>query len=216
MTVEAGSIYQSSESGNFEVIEYINYSNVKVRFLSTGFIKTASKRQVLNGNIKDPMHKRVYGIGFIGIGNQNRSSKGISNQIYNSWYGMLTRCYSKKYLIKKPTYIGCSVCGEWHNFQVFANWFNENYPKDGGRYELDKDIKVDGNKIYSPLTCMFVTQQENTEKARAKNYIFTSPLGDDVIIYNLRKFCKENDLSDSKMCSVHNGKRPSHKGWTKG
>jgi len=28
-------------------------------------------------------------------------------------------------------------------------------------YQLDKDIKVQGNKLYSPDTCLFVTQEQN-------------------------------------------------------
>lgn len=61
-----------------------------------------------------------------------------------------------------PTYKGCTVCDEWHNFQVFAKWYDENYYLlDDQRTELDKDILIKGNKTYSPETCVFVPQRIN-------------------------------------------------------
>ncbi|ALY07069.1 hypothetical protein VmeM32_00078 [Vibrio phage vB_VmeM-32] len=76
---------------------------------------------------------------------------------------MLGRCYDSKIQEKQPTYIDCSVCDEWHYFQNFATWYYDNYPKDGisEKYQLDKDLKVNGNKIYSPETCLFVSHAVN-------------------------------------------------------
>lgn len=75
---------------------------------------------------------------------------------------MIQRCYSEKALIKFPNYRGCTVCEEWHNFQVFGKWFDENYYKVGNeRIHLDKDILHKGNKIYSPNTCIFAPERIN-------------------------------------------------------
>lgn len=74
------------------------------------------------------------------------------------WKGMLGRCYSEKHQSKRPTYIGCSVCEEWLLFSNFKKWFDENYTPG---YELDKDILVEGNKVYSPDTCRFVPKYIN-------------------------------------------------------
>ena len=111
-----------------------------------------------------------------------------------------------------PTYIGCTVCIEWNNFQNFAGWFNENYIEG---YDLDKDIKVNGNKVYSPVTCLIVTPKENTIKARAKSYRLTSPEGDIIDIYNMAEFCRDNSLCKANMSAVHRGCINQHKGWTK-
>lgn len=73
--------------------------------------------------------------------------------VYKTWTSMIRRCYSDKYHKLKPTYIGCSVCEEWRFFSKFESWFHENFKKG---YVLDKDILVQGNKIYSPNTCCFV------------------------------------------------------------
>lgn len=71
----------------------------------------------------------------------------------------MVRCYSEEYLSRFPTYIGCSVCEEWRYFSKFKQWFDEHYV-DG--WDLDKDILVKGNKVYSPQTCCFVPNEINT------------------------------------------------------
>jgi hypothetical protein len=81
---------------------------------------------------------------------------------YAKWRGMLYRCYSKLSVEKQPTYIGCTVCDEWLDFQNFAEWFHNHYPKDGKIYEIDKDIKVPLNKVYSPEACIFVDDKVNS------------------------------------------------------
>lgn len=52
-------------------------------------------------------------------------------------------------------------------------------------------------------------------KAIMKTYHFLNPSGQSIIIQNMKKFCKENDLTSSTMFKVNNGTRNHHKGWTK-
>lgn len=75
---------------------------------------------------------------------------------------MMERCYSDKYHEYQPTYKDCHVCDEWHNFQSFADWFEDNYPKCGGDYQIDKDFKVMRNKTYSPDNCLFLSRKVNS------------------------------------------------------
>jgi hypothetical protein len=104
------------------------------------------------------MMKKVYNVGvndYVGL----VTSNGVKIRSYSTWKSMLMRCYSDKYQIKHPAYIGCIVCAEWLYFSNFKRWFDKNYI-DG--YELDKDIVGGkGNKIYSPETCCFVPQEIN-------------------------------------------------------
>ena len=79
--------------------------------------------------------------------------KESESKAYKKWVSMLERCYSQKFKSKKPTYKNCITCDEWLIFSNFKQWFENNYI-DG--YELDKDILVLGNKVYSPETCCFV------------------------------------------------------------
>lgn len=90
------------------------------------------------------------------IGSISLNSHHIKS--YMSWKNMLIRCYSAKYQINKPTYIGCSVCDEWLYFTNFKKWHDANY-KEG--FELDKDILFQGNKIYSPANCCFIPNYLN-------------------------------------------------------
>lgn len=100
--------------------------------------------------------KKIFGIGI------DDSTSSSNQTAHYKWYRMLERCYSERYLAKKPTYRGCCVCDEWLTFSNFEKWFSD--PDNGycERYHLDKDILVKGNKIYSPNTCCFVPQEINS------------------------------------------------------
>lgn len=215
--ISVGSIHQTKNYGSFKVIDYVNCNNVKVKFIETGYEKVTRSDKIRIGAIKDPMRKIVCGIGFTGIGDYRASENGKHSKKYICWRNMIYRCYdnSEHNKSKNPTYKGCTVCDEWHNFQNFAKWYDDNYPTDGCDYHLDKDIKINGNRVYSPHSCMFVTKAENTIKASAKSYEFISPIGDYVKIYNMRKFCLDHNLEDKNMSAVWLGKRKSCKGWRK-
>ena len=77
---------------------------------------------------------------------------------YRAWGSMLERCYSAKYQERHSTYIGCTVSDEWLTFSVFKAWMETQNWEDK---QLDKDLLLEGNKIYSPETCVFVTQMVN-------------------------------------------------------
>jgi hypothetical protein len=77
---------------------------------------------------------------------------------YNAWSSMKQRCYDDKLHEKHPSYKDCSICEEWLDFQNFAKWFNQNYIEG---YQLDKDLLIPGNKLYSPNTCCFIPQEIN-------------------------------------------------------
>lgn len=74
--------------------------------------------------------------------------------IYESWKNMLDRCYNPDYHAKHPTYTGCSVVKEWLRFSAYSLWMTS---QDWAGKALDKDILNQGNKIYGPDTCLFVT-----------------------------------------------------------
>lgn len=84
--------------------------------------------------------------------------KDIVCPYYQTWKSMLVRCYNTTCQTRQPTYIGCSVCSEWHTFSVFKAWMET---QDWQNNQLDKDILVKGNKIYSPDTCIFVSRRVN-------------------------------------------------------
>lgn len=92
---------------------------------------------------------------------------------YVCWKHMLSRCYTNGY----KTYVGVTVCEEWLIFSNFRKWWVSN-SVDG--WELDKDLLVVGNKIYSPKTCLFVPPWLNSflndrRSVRSKHGIGVTP-----------------------------------------
>lgn len=210
--MQVGTIHKTNNSGFIVVVEYKSAKNVVVEFIKTKSIKKTRAEHIRDGLVKDQHYPSVHGFGFVGCGDYEPVKNGVISKAYSTWASMLQRCYDEKYHAKKPTYKNCTVCEEWHNYQNFAAWFDVNYIEG---FQLDKDIKVDGNRVYSPGTCLFVSHKDNMIKAAARSYIFISPIGKVVNIYNLAKFCRENNLNPGCMGYVNRGVNSHHKGWTR-
>lgn len=115
------------------------------------------------GEVKNPYDKTVMGVGYLGVGNHKTGvMKGKPNPIYDVWKDMLARCYREKVRHLHPAYYGkCTVCEEWLNFQVFAEWYVKHWYKVNERLHLDKDIINPKSKLYSHDTCLLVPQRIN-------------------------------------------------------
>lgn len=164
-----GEKYITNEGYTVEIIEYFNAHNCTIQFEDKNTIKNLAFYQIRTGQIKNIFHKSVFGKGFRGKG-----SYKIGGKKYSTWIQLLRRCYDEKYQEKQPTYKDVVVCEEWHNFQNFAKWFEENYIEG---FHLDKDILFKGNKIYSPETCAFVPQEINSLFTNRGNYRGIFPIG---------------------------------------
>jgi len=77
---------------------------------------------------------------------------------YKRWHSMIKRCYSKDLHDRAPTYKDCSVCDEWLSFMSFRGWMEK---QDWKGKHLDKDLLVQGNRVYSPWSCVFVSCEVN-------------------------------------------------------
>ena len=77
----------------------------------------------------------------------------IKDPAYRAWVNMLTRAYDPKYHARYQTYVGVTVCKEWHSFSAFRAWWLDNY-REG--WHLDKDLMVVGNREYGPDACVYV------------------------------------------------------------
>lgn len=157
-----GEKFTTQHCGDVIVCEYKNTKNITVVFVDTGTTLKTTKR-VLTGSdrprLRDPLAKSVFGVGCIGVGQHKAHDGPADTKAFSIWRAMLRRCY---YEPERTAWRdGCTVADEWLNFQTFAEWFEKNCPRDGGRYQLDKDLTIPGNKRYSPGACRFVTQQEN-------------------------------------------------------
>lgn len=154
-----GVIGLNNNGRKMKIIKNRNNGCVDVEF-DNGYIKRNVRKWCFdNGKVKNPYDATVYDVGFEGIGKFKLTS---NKRMYKTWQSMLQRCYDNKLHDRLLTYKDCIVCDEWHNFQNFAKWYEENYYKvDGERMALDKDILIKGNKVYSPDTCIFVPNKIN-------------------------------------------------------
>ena len=95
----------------------------------------------------------------IGYVNGKQKQKRVwACPFYITWSGMLKRCYSSKLHERRPTYIGCSVSDDWLTFSNFRSWM---MTQDWQDKHLDKDLLIEGNKVYGPDTCVFVSRMVN-------------------------------------------------------
>ncbi len=210
--MKKGFVHETKFNGSVEIVKYHSWDSVLVRFIDTGHESTFRSSDIRNGNAKDYFRPSVMGIGFIGVGNY--TSKSHKGRSYKLWLGMFTRCYSDSYHKRFPTYKEYTVHPDWHNFQNFAKWYEDNHPSDGERYHLDKDIKIKGNKVYSPTSCQFSTVEDNVRAANSRSYTVVSPSGVVTDVFSMRDFCIKNNLAQQNMSKVVNGERNSCKGWT--
>ena len=104
-------------------------------------------------------HRGLCGVGYSGCNDVDYTSTS-----YYKWKNMVQRCYDKKVHKKyKPEYKDKSVCKEWLNYSNFKIWFDEHYvPCKNNQTDLDKDLLVQGNKVYSPETCVLLLHYQNT------------------------------------------------------
>lgn len=114
------------------------------------------KLTILN-NMKNK--KLIYDTGVNDIG-LTRDINYKRTKWYNTWKGMIGRCYDSKIQLKQPTYIGCTICDEWKLASNFKLWFDKQVIAHDS--ELDKDILFHGNNIYSANTCRFIPKCLNT------------------------------------------------------
>lgn len=154
MKLEVGQRIQTN-TGEIEVIN-IDRQNITVRY-DDGYEVVALKGNVIKGSVKNPFAKTVYGVGYCGIGKY----KMHGQLAYSKWRGILHRCYDEQYAIDHPTYTDVYCCDEWHNYQNFAEWAHRQIGFAVRGFDLDKDVLVRGNKVYSPETCVFVPQELN-------------------------------------------------------
>ena len=142
------------------IIYYRNSHDITVFFKDTKTTKRCAYKEFKKGSIKDNFYPSVFGIGYIGDTTVSEGNKVVKRS-YKVWEEILKRCYA--YSEQNPTYKDCTICDEWLCYANFEKWYNENYYEiPNEKMQLDKDILIKGNKIYSPQTCVFVPHRINT------------------------------------------------------
>ena len=155
-----GNVYKSTSSGDFKVLKYNNARDVEIQFLKTGFETVARLNNVRNGNVKDPYSPSVHGVGITGTKYPVTVDDVITKE-YVLWMDMLKRCYSDSSKKKHPTYEGCEVSDNFKSYEYFYEWCQNQIGFGVEGWQLDKDLLVKGNKIYSESTCVFIPSEIN-------------------------------------------------------
>jgi hypothetical protein len=98
--------------------------------------------------------------------NFTRYKHGLSRTTaYSRWAGMMSRCYKETDLeYKNYGGRGIRVCEDWHNVQIFYNWFSENYLEG---MTIDR-INTDGN--YEESNCRFISCKEQSRNRRNNTF----------------------------------------------
>lgn len=174
-----GEIGISSDGYEIKIVEYNETRDIIIEFQDEHKARTRGNyQQFQKGAFKNPYHRSVCGVGYLGEGEYKVGKDGKHTSAYKVWIKMLQRCYDAYYINKRPTYIDCYVCEKWHNFQNFAKWFYKNYYEiEGQQMHLDKDILYKGNKIYSPNTCVFVPERINALFTKGNKIRGIYPIG---------------------------------------
>jgi len=156
--------FDSTNGGRCVIIERVSSKNITIKFIESGYITTTTSARISTGHVKDLTLPTVCGVGYSNDGLYSRfdiiDGKKIQNKCYVSWSSMIRRCYDENQRHKNIAYVNCSVCDEWLYFQNYADFYH-NYPYKEGDWQLDKDILVKGNNIYSDNFCCFVPQEIN-------------------------------------------------------
>ena len=157
-----------------KIIKYKSDKHIDVQF-SDGHISTNKTYRVFKrGGLASPYFKNVVNNGYYGVGKYNTIEH---KKYYTIWNNMIKRCYNDETIKNHPTYKECYICDTWLNFQNFAKWYEENEWDCDGRMEVDKDILVKGNKVYSPETCIISDKFINTLFTKSNKTRGEYPIG---------------------------------------
>ena len=110
--------------------------------------------------VKDLYTPSVYGVGVVGA-KYSIKVNGVNTKEYNLWTSMLKRCYSDNSKKKRPTYEGCEVSDNFKYYEYFYDWCHSQVGFGNIGFELDKDLLIKGNKVYSENTCVFIPSDIN-------------------------------------------------------
>lgn len=152
----------TNEGYEVKIIDYKDRHTVTIEIQDEYKYKTVTTMQnIRKGQIKNPYKRTVYDVGYYGVGRYKARVNNKKTLHYIKWFSMFNRCYNPKYHERQPRYKDCIVDERFRNFQDFSKWMDENWYEYDEMLELDKDLLLEGNKIYSPDKCCFIPKEIN-------------------------------------------------------
>ena len=169
-----GGIYETNNSGEIEILEIVNSRKVLIRFMDTGFEKFTDSRLIRKGIVKDNSSS-YHGCG----ANLDVAGKteGVASKAYKLWCSMMDRCYSTTTHKRRPRYSVCEVSGYFKTFSNFRDWCDKQTSFGVDGFDLDKDLIIKGNSVYSEHTCCFLPQEINKSLQKTNKLRGDLPIG---------------------------------------
>lgn len=103
--------------------------------------------------------------------------------IKNLWYSIYKRCYKTSQ--RDKTYIGCTMSENFKDYTYFMQWCQAqvgfgNKDNNHSNWQIDKDLLIKGNKVYSEDVCVFVPRRINSLVVSCNSKRGVFPIG----VYN--------------------------------
>lgn len=169
--IKVGQIYTNLQGYDFEIIERVDSSKVKVKFLTEIPYETwCYGTNISKGTIHYPFAPTVAGHGILGL-----FPVDVQSYEYKSWSGMLKRVYEPRNERAAINYGDCSVSESWLWFENFHKWASRQIYKAG--WHLDKDLLVPGNRVYHEDGCIYLPREINAFLTDRANERGPYPLG---------------------------------------
>jgi hypothetical protein len=164
--------------------------------------------------------KPIYGVGINDAKYRTQKQEMVNGKrtttwvcpFYKAWMSMLTRCYSQRFHERQPTYAGCHIHPDWKYFSAFSSWMQS---QKWQGMELDKDILVPGNKLYSPDTCVFISGAINAFVSDRSRYRGAHPIGS-TFHKQSKKFlasCNNPETGIKEYLGVYGFASVAHEAW---
>lgn len=207
MSKYVGQVMKNNQGKDFKIVEFLGKKIYRVQFVETGSIREVNIDNAKKGKCRDYFAKNA-------LGSHTGNAKGFAEKEKKLWKNMIYRVQNH------PSYKDCSVCDRWLCFEYFLEdiALMENYHEwlKGG-YELDKDIKYKGNKVYSKQNCLFVPSEVNKlhKEPTVTGLVYEATHTDGTVLtfVNQRQFANEHGLCYKNLGrSIKKGGRT--KGWS--
>lgn len=133
---------------------------------------------------------------------------------YRTWTNLLMRHYCKSYKLRIQTYEDTAICEEWFRFSSFKCWMEK---QDWEGKQLDKDLLIRGNKLYSSNTCIFIDPKVNTFIIERKSARGEYMLGVSFhkMSNKLRADCRNPFTGKKEFLGTFDNEQEAHEAWLK-
>lgn len=174
--------YKNKNNCVMKIIDYKNRNDVIVEFQDQYKAKVhTALSNIRIGNVKNPYYPSVFGVGIIGNKYPTSCNDGKPAKEYIMWKAILNRCFYKQ-LNNTQCYNNCQICDEWLLYEKFYEWVHmqENFEQLynlGIRFDVEKDILIKNNNLYSHETCCLVPHNVNALFVKQQFHRGEYPIG---------------------------------------